>query len=243
MTYQQQYHHTMPTIESILILDCETTGLDPTTDSLCEVGAILFSVPHRAVIQQVSFLLPINANPAQHINGISPEISRLVYSDQAWRLFLEMAAQADAFLAHNAEFDRQWLDPLLTPGLRTLPWICTCEGIRWPGVRLNPSLLDLALAYGVPVWAAHRALTDCTYLAQVLARDPDLELHLAQGLEPRRLVVARVSYDQREQAKAAGFRWDPATKEWSRRCSQSEIDGLPFPVIESATATEPKSRQ
>lgn len=231
------------TPETPLLIDTETSGLTPTTDSLCEIGAILFSVPHRAVIQQVSFLLPINANPAQHINGISPALSSLVDHDHAWRLFLQMAFHADAFLAHNAEFDRQWIEPLLPPALRTLPWICTCEGIRWPGLRLNPSLLDLALHYQVPVWAAHRALTDCTYLAQVLARDPDLEQHLAQGLEPRRLVIAQVSYDQREQAKAAGFRWDPAVKEWRRRCSQSEIDGLPFAVLEPATATEPKSRQ
>lgn len=223
---------------TILLLDTEATGLSPATDSLCEVGAILFSVPHRAVIQQVSFLLPIDANPVEHINGISPELSRLVDPRQARQLLVAMAAEADAFLAHNAEFDRQWIEPLLPPILRSLPWICTCEGIRWPGLRLNPSLTDLALAYGVPVWAAHRALTDCTYLAQVLARDPLLEEHLLQGLEPRRLVVAQVSYDQREQAKAAGFRWDPAARQWSRRCSQSEIEGLGFPVRELAAVSQ-----
>lgn len=225
------------TPSTLLLLDTETTGLDPATDRLCEVGAILFSVEHRAVIQQVSFLLPIDDNPVQHINGISPELSRLVDPDQAWRLFTDMAEDADAFVAHNAAFDRQWLEPrLILPRLRHKPWICTCEGIRWPGLRLNPSLTDLALAYGVPVWAAHRALTDCTYLAHVLARDPDLEAHLLQGLEPRRLVVAQVSYDQREQAKAAGFRWDPTTKQWRRRCSQSEIEELPFAVVDEQAA-------
>lgn len=226
----------MITYETLLILDCETTGLDPATDSLCEVGAILFSVEHRAVIQQVSFLLPIEANPVQHINGISPELASWRAPLHALPLFLEMASVSDAFLAHNAAFDRQWIDPQLTPALRSIPWICTCEGIRWPGLRLNPSLTDLALAHGVPVWAAHRALTDCIYLAQVLERDPDLEAHLLQGLEPRRLVVAQVSYDQREQAKAAGFRWDPTTKQWSRRCSQSEIDELPFAVVDEQAA-------
>lgn len=228
----------MSTHETLLIVDTETTGLDPAADSLCEVGAILFSVPHRAVIQQVSFLLPIDNNPVQAINGIIPELATWRAPLHALPLFLEMASLSDAFLAHNAEFDRQWIEPLLTPALRSLPWICTCEGIRWPGLRLNPSLLELALAYGVPVWAAHRALTDCTYLAHVLARDPDLEAHLLQGLEPRRMVVAQVSYDDREQAKAAGFRWDPAAKQWSRRCSQSEIDDLPFPVREAATEAE-----
>lgn len=222
---------------TLLILDTETTGLDPAADSLCEIAGVLFSVEHRAVIQQVSFLLPIDANPAQHVNGISPELTTWLPIN-ALPLFLDLASHADALLAHNAEFDRQWLDPLLTPALRTLPWICTCEGIRWPGLRLNPSLIELALAYGVPVWAAHRALTDCTYLAHVLARDPDLEDHLLQGLEPRRLVVAQVSYGEREWAKAAGFRWNPAAKQWSRRCSQSEILGLPFPVREAATGTE-----
>lgn len=220
-----------PTI--LFVLDTETTGIDPTTDSLVEVGAVLFSVPHRAVIQQVSFLLPCTANPAQQVNRIAPELTRLADCSLALEMFQQMASDADAFIAHNAAFDAAFIDPLLTPALRSLPWICTCEGIRWPGLRLNPSLTDLALAYGVPVWAAHRALTDCTYLAQVLARDPLLKAHLAQGLEPRRLVVAQVSYDEREQAKAAGFRWDPTTKQWSRRCSQSEIDELGFPVAEA----------
>lgn len=224
--------------ETLLIVDTETTGLDPGADSLCEVGAILFSVQHRAVLQQASFLLPVTNNPVQAINGISQELSCMVDPLPARRLFVAMAAEADAFVAHNAAFDRQWIEPLLIPALRSMPWICTCEGIRWPGLRLNPSLIDLALAYGVPVWAAHRALTDCTYLAHVLARDPLIEEHLLQGLEPRRPVIARVSYDQREQAKAAGFRWDPTTKQWSRRCSQSEIDGLPFAVREVATDAE-----
>jgi DNA polymerase-3 subunit epsilon len=214
---------------TLLILDTETTGLNPATDSLVEVGAILFSVPHRAVIQQLSFLLPCTENPAQHVNGIAPGLTTQTNYSPALELLTDMAAGADAFLAHNAEFDRQWIEPML---LHPLPWICTCEGIRWPGLRLNPSLTDLALSYGVPVWAAHRALTDCTYLAHVLQRDPELERHLIQGLEPRRLVIAQVSYDQREQAKTAGFRWDPAAKQWSRRCSQSEIDELGFAVVE-----------
>jgi DNA polymerase III subunit epsilon len=220
--------------ELLLLVDTETTGLDPATDALCELGAVLFSVPHRAVISQLSFLLPVLSNDAIAINGIEPQLSQLPQpSSEALALFLAMASQADAFLAHNAAFDRPWIEPLLPAELRgaARPWICTCEGIRWPGLKPNPSLQSLALANGIPVWAAHRALTDCTYLAQVLERDPELEAHLKEGLQPRHLVAAQLPYEQRELARQAGFRWIAEAKQWHRRCSESEINALSFPTI------------
>ena len=67
--------------------------------------------------------------------------------------FEAMAAAADAVLAHNAAFDRQWFGRGELPALEA-PWICSMEDIRWPaerGLRTTPSVRDLALAYGVPV--------------------------------------------------------------------------------------------
>ena len=218
----------------LLLIDTETTGLDPAHGELCEVGAVLFSVPHRAVISQLSFLRPVLCNAAAAINGIDPLLTQLPQpASEPLALFLAMAQQADAFLAHNAAFDRQWIEPLLPADLLggTRPWICSCEGIRWPGLKPNPSLQSLALAHGIPVWAAHRALTDCIYLAQVLERDPELEAHLQEGLQPRHLVAAQLPYEQRELAREAGFRWIPEARQWQRRCSESERNALPFPTI------------
>ena len=114
----------------------------------------------------------------------------------------------------------------------TKPWLCTMDDIRWPSHRQlkpRPSVRDLALAYGIPVWAAHRALTDCIYLADVLARCDDLEQLLKHGMEPRVLMRAKVSYDNRSLAKDAGFHWnDPLPGCWSRRLSPREAAELPF---------------
>jgi DNA polymerase III subunit epsilon len=219
---------------SLLILDTETTALSPEDGQCIEVGAILFDVAQRAVLAQVSFLLPATSNPAAHVNGIAAEITQL---PQPWRAgltcFSALLEAADAVLAHNAAFDRQWfgLDPL--PAI-SKPWICSMEDIRWPAdrhLRASPSVRDLALAYGVPVWAAHRALTDCIYLAQVLERCSNLEHLLAAAVEPRRLFRACLSYNERQQAKEAGFRWnDPVRGAWSRRLSEREAAALPFSV-------------
>jgi DNA polymerase III subunit epsilon len=219
---------------TLLILDTETTALRPEEGQCIEVGAILFSVPQRALLSQVSFLLPASSNPAVHVNGIAPAVTQLPQPWQAGlHCFEALLAAADAVLAHNAAFDRQWFGIAPLPPV-SKPWICSMEDIRWPAdrhLRPSPSVRDLALAYGVPVWAAHRALTDCIYLAQVLEHCPDLEQLLAGALEPRRLFRACLSYNERQQAKQAGFRWnDPVRGAWSRRLSEREAAALPFAV-------------
>ncbi len=219
---------------TLLILDTETTGLDPETQHCVEVGAILFDVQSRAVLAQQSFLLPAETNAAEPINRIPAAVTRL---PQPWkeglRWFQNLLGVADVLVAHNAAFDRQWFGRGELPAV-TQPWLCSMEDMRWPAdrqLRSRPSVRDLALAYGVPVWAAHRALTDCIYLAEVFARCEDLEQQLLQGLEPRQLVRAKVSYDDRQLARDAGFRWnDPIKGAWARRMSEREIQELSFPV-------------
>lgn len=221
-------------LDYLLILDTETTGLDPERHECIELGAVLFHVPRRAVLSQVSFLLPCMDNPAYPVNGIPVDVSHLL---QLWPSglahFEQMLGHADVVVAHNAAFDRQWFGlGQLPPIVR--PWLCTMEDIRWPAdrnLRASPSVRDLALAYEVPVWAAHRALTDCIYLAQVFERCTDLEQLLLAGLEPRRLYQAHVSYGDRDKAKEAGFRWnEPVARAWTRRLSEREAALLPFPV-------------
>ena len=233
--------------QRLLILDTETTGLDPEHHHCIEVGAVLFDVPHRAVLSQVSFLLPCERNDAEAINGIAAAVSRL---PQPWNAglacFAALLESADVVLAHNAAFDRQWFGHGPLPGIDK-PWLCSMEDLRWPAerqLRPNPSVRDLALAYGVPVWAAHRALTDCIYLAQVFERCAELEQLLAEGLEPRRLYRARVSYEERHRAREAGFRWnDPVSGAWTRRLSEREVERLGFPVVPLEEPQEPQERR
>jgi DNA polymerase-3 subunit epsilon len=221
-------------LERLLILDTETTALTPDNGECIEVGAVLFHVSTRSVLTQVSFLLPCQANEAEAINGIPAAVSRLEHPwREALHCFLAMVAAADGILAHNAAFDRQWFGRGPLPALDK-PWICSMDDITWPPerrLRAAPSVRDLAIAYGVPVWAAHRALTDCIYLVQVLERCGDLESLLRAACVPRRLYRAQLSYSERQQAKEAGFRWnDPVPGAWTKRLSEREAAALPFPV-------------
>ena len=64
-------------LESVLILDTETTGLDENSDEVIEIGCILFNVPSKTVLAQLSFLLPVEFNAAEFINRIPADVSNL----------------------------------------------------------------------------------------------------------------------------------------------------------------------
>ena len=222
--------------ENILILDTETNGLDNEKDDCLEVGSILFNVKSRSVLAQQSFLLPVEINNAEKINNIPAEITRLPQPlSEAIKYFESLVRVSNVIVAHNAEFDKKWFGLKKLPQIEK-PWICSMDDITWPAdrqLKARPSVRDLALAYGIPVWSAHRALTDCIYLAEVFIRCSELEKLLIRALEPKVLLRAEISYEDRYLAKNAGFRWNDAIKgAWSRKMSRRDKEKLDFPVHE-----------
>jgi DNA polymerase-3 subunit epsilon len=105
--------------------------------------------------------------------------------------------------------------------------------------RPGESLITLALNHGIGVSSAHRALTDCTLIAALFDRVANLEALIEQAKRPKALFKAEVSYDDRQLAKNAGFKWDGTGKRWIRRMAQEDTLHLEFPVTripaESAT--------
>lgn len=220
----------------VLIIDTETTGLHPEEGArVIEIGAILFDVKQREVVSQISFLLPTLTNEAEHVNRIKPELTMSVpdISGELAKSFWCMVDHADYAVAHNAAFDSKWFGEGGCLSKMPLQWICTMEDVRWPGntKRGRPSVTSLALDYGVPVWSAHRALTDCVYLAEVMRREADLEQLLMRALEPREVYISCLPYELRQQCKDAGFVWnDIVPKKWAKRMTAREASELRFQV-------------
>lgn len=162
---------------NILILDTETTGLNPNPDKCIEVAAILFNVEYRQMVQSITTLLPCDANPVEHINGIRPDLTRTQYSPQNVIVALEgMAMNCDAIVAHNAQFDHKFMK--IVPGLGdafwTKPWVCTRNDFKWPSKPVRLRLQDICESLDIPYVDAHRALADCSLLANCLAKVDNL---------------------------------------------------------------------
>ena len=221
-------------LESVLILDTETTGLDENNDEVVEIGCILFNVPFKSVLSQLSFLLPVQINDAEFINGISADVSNV---EQPWnegmQFLYKLIDSCDFIVAHNAAFDKKWFGKGKLPYLDK-KWICSLDDVNWSfkkNIKSRPSVTDLALAFNIPVWNVHRALSDCYYISEVFKKIDNLEEILLKATEPRYLYKAIVSYEDRILAKNAGFRWNsPVQGAWTRKLSETEATELDFKV-------------
>lgn len=217
-------------IRNALIIDTETTGLDPKLDCVIEVGMVLYSVEHQSTLMQFSTLLPAGSNPCESINRISCaalQSTALARANRTleWVMTLsEFLNEPEVVVAHNAEFDRQFF-PI------DLPWLCTKFDFQWPRqLREGDSLINTALAHGIGVGSAHRALTDCQLIAALFDRMDDLQGMFERARRPKAIFQALVAFKDRELAKAAGFRWDADAKRWTRRMAIDDAGSLPFPV-------------
>jgi DNA polymerase-3 subunit epsilon len=228
-------------LDTILIVDTETTGLGPfasppADDRIVEIGAVLWSITNACIISTWSETVHGESNAAEAINripvgamldGVSPSDAHLTL----WN----MAERADVIVAHRADFDRAFVEV----GARAVdvapfvaPWACSKFDIPWPQGKPGDGLVHLALAHGVPVTRAHRALTDCLTLAYLFERvaehGHDIRAMLRKALRPKATFQAIVSYDDREKAKQAGFQWEAASKRWLRTMAIEDAASLPF---------------
>ena len=215
-------------MKTLLLLDTETSGLDPAKDQLLEVGMVLWSVEHRTTLASSAWLVYATSNAAEDINAIPPAALIVAGRDRVLALgdVKQWASQADAIVAHNAEFDRQWVGDL------GKPWVDGAWDLAWPKASSDRKLHSLCLAHGLAVLDAHRALPDCQLLARLFERvaelGHDVGAMLERAMRPKSKIVSLAPFEQKDVVKAAGFRWDPQGKVWWRNMAAEDVPALPF---------------
>ena len=167
-------------MRNVLILDTETTGLHPSQGALLiEIGALLYNIEHRVVVQTLSGFLPCQTNEVENINHIKAEWTRQCYPKWTLDGLCGMSDDADAIVAHNAQFDESFLKiNVIDDDFWKLPWICTKNDFQWPVKLARNRLQDVCVAMGVQYLDAHRALIDCQFIADCFSRVPDLKERL-----------------------------------------------------------------
>lgn len=159
-----------------LIVDVETTGLDPRQHEIVEIGLVLIRIDavernfaildEYASLRQPSRPIPTGVS---RIHGITDDM--VAHQQLDHQEIHRLLARAAVFIAHNARFDRAFLSHLYREVL-SRPWLCSMRQIDWfrLGYR-SRSLDDLVRALDIDDGdePRHRALADCHRVASLLA--------------------------------------------------------------------------
>ena len=223
-----------------LILDTETTGVDPSVDSVIEVAACLYDLEIGCAIESYASLVRApGGNPAERINGVpAAALAEANHPIEVWRRVAGLAAAADVVAAHNAEFDRGFVRAAGAPSIADKLWVCTRSDFVWEagGEGGGRKLVEIVLAYGLGVATAHRAAADVDMMVRLFTRVKELGVSLPdlfrRAARPKKRFVAQVSFEMKHLAKEAGFSWSPETRVWWRMMSPADVSALPFRVVE-----------
>jgi DNA polymerase-3 subunit epsilon len=213
-----------------ILLDLETTGLDPARDEIIEFGMVAFDFSSDGRIFAVPESFSRFRDPGR---PIPPEVVALTgITDKMVAGSSIKPVEVEAFLgpavvviAHNSNFDRRFAERF-SGAFAHLAWACSWSEIMWAeeGFTEGTKLGQLAAAYGF-FHDGHRAVHDCHAALEILSRA--LPLSGRRGLDVL-LESARASrwriravgapFELRETLKRRGYRWDPGddggTRAW-----------------------------
>ena len=214
----------------LLVLDTETTGLSHQADKIIELAMLLVSVdsasglPFGPVELFEGFEDPGMPIPAiaKEVTGITDAMVKGMRLDDA--AVTQMLAQADLVVAHNAGFDRPFVEARF-PDFAGKAWGCSFKDIDWKAAGAGSLKLSALAADHGWFFDAHRAQVDCHALLQVLTRPLGGaggagltgfgQLITAASQPSYKLSATGAPFESKDALKGRGYRWDAEAKVWS----------------------------
>jgi DNA polymerase-3 subunit epsilon len=224
--------------QRVLILDTETTGLDWRAESIIELAMLAVDIdlqtglPVGEVEVYEDFEDPGRPIPPEivKLTGItSKDVKGQKLNESKIK---EMVERADLIVAHNAGFDRPFVEKRLEV-FEHKAWACSFQGIDWKAQGLGSAKLEFLCSELGWFYDAHRAQVDCHALLRVLASplkadSPDENItglqQLFKAAENARTVVKAFGspFETKDKLKARGYRWDGDSKVWYTAVKSAE---------------------
>jgi DNA polymerase-3 subunit epsilon len=222
-----------------LFVDVETTGLDPQKDEVIELAMVPFtySLDGRIFDIRQSYQrfrepsAPI-APAITAITGITNEMVAGQRIDPAE--VASFASGAALVIAHNAAFDRQFVERLSEVFI-TKPWACSMTQVDWASEGHEGTKLAYLAAGAGFFYDRHRAENDCLAAIELLASPlPNsgvtaMARLLERARQPSwRIWAENAPFDLKDILKARGYRWNgdsnPNPRAWYIDVEQAQRD-------------------
>lgn len=222
-----------------MFLDVETTSLDPKAGEIIELAIAPFDYDTDGRIVAVGAALHQLNEPAypipSEITAITGLTDELVAGHALDVSAIEaIIGRADIILAHNAAFDRPFVERL-SPIFAAKAWGCTMCDVPWKDEGFEGRRLSDLLGGFQYFFDAHRAVDDCeagiALLTMTLPRSGVLVLQRLLEVARRptwRIFAEGASFDVKDLLKHRGYKWNAersiGPKSWWKDVDASVVE-------------------
>ena len=214
-----------PDFIKVSFLDFETTGLSFDSDEVIEIGLRTLAVRKDNYNEFLAVKEYSSYNDTEidlddeivQLTGITKDMIRGKKID--WRKVEDILAISDVVVAHNASFDRHFLEKNIDIDCI---WACSKADINWKKRGfLNTKLELLSIWHGF-YYESHRAMNDVDATAHLLLHPsyekyPPLEELVENSQKKHYLIINRFPYNPnfiKMLKQRGGYRYNPSDKSW-----------------------------
>lgn len=235
-----------------LVLDVETTGKDVATDLIIELAMRRFRYDRLGRILKIDRLWSWREDPGRPLEAEIVRLTGITDADLVGQEIDEDAAgrlltSADLVIAHNANFDRKFVERRL-PRCAGRAWGCSCVEVDWAAAGFDGKFLGWLLAQAGFFFDGHRAGNDVDAVVALLRHDlPSGRTALAELVESTECPTVRVEafgadFGVKDALRARGYRWNPDLKVWWREVPAEALVAEEFWLAREVYAPEHRPR-
>jgi DNA polymerase-3 subunit epsilon len=217
------------------VVDVETTGLQHKNDKIIELAIRQFKF-NRATGEVLRFGdtysemqdpgVPISAE-IQELTGITDAMVKGKKID--WARAHALFEQSQMIIAHNASFDRPFLDQSL-PVSSAKVWACSLKQVDWNDKGFPSQKLEILGIYHGFFNDSHRALNDVDSLLYLLSltdahtqKPYFLELMENARKPTVHVVAAQSPFESKDHLRNRKYSWDANEKYWAKFVQKEEL--------------------
>jgi DNA polymerase-3 subunit epsilon len=209
-------------------VDLETTGLEANNDTVTEIGAVLWDTEQNRPIRFFNKLIKIDRPVPELIVKLTGIDDALLQThgepaEKVWEEFRNFCKPVDLYMAHNAPFDRSFIQQHCKNLEEKLLWIDSCIDIEFPQEMQTRKLTHLAAEHGFVNPFSHRAMTDVLTMLQIASNYDWAEI-IQNAKTPNVTMRAMVTFNDNQKAKSAGYRWNAEAKIWIKQIKEHKIN-------------------
>ena len=224
-----------PNQKRLCFLDVETTGKDRTGDEIIEIAlkTILFDLESCSIVSITDTYESYNEptisikKEAFLVNRITDDMVKGKSID--WNQVNSIIEKADVIVAHNASFDRAFIDGNSSVSPRKI-WACSLEDIDWSGRNFSNGKQELLCFWHGFYYDSHRAMNDVDALIHLVTHPhytedhPIVELIENAGKPYYKMKALKSPFLKKDTLKANNYKWDGGNKYWWKKLNFDEIE-------------------